>query len=183
MMTSAGGADVRRGRQLHVERCLSKPVRQGELGAAILELVNRGHRLAVSDALPSAPGPQLRSLHILVADDVVVNQKLLQGMLQKLGHRVTVVANGQDALDIAAVETFDLVLMDVQMPVMDGLTSTAAIRDRERGSGAHTPIIAVTAHAMQGDKDRFLAAGMDGFISKPVGRAELLEAMASALAP
>jgi CheY-like chemotaxis protein len=110
-----------------------------------------------------------------------VNQKLLQRMLEKLGHRVTVVANGQEALDSAAVERFDLVLMDVQMPVMDGLASTAAIRQRERGSGAHTPIIAVTAHAMQGDKDRFLGAGMDGFISKPVGRAELVEALASAL--
>jgi CheY-like chemotaxis protein len=106
-------------------------------------------------------------------------------MLEKLGHRVTVVANGQEALDSAAVERFDLVLMDVQMPVMDGLMSTAAIRERERSSGAHTPIIAVTAHAMQGDKDRFLSAGMDGFISKPVGRAELEDALAlaSALAP
>ena len=132
-------------------------------------------------AVASAPAPPPRPLQILVADDVAVNQKLLQRMLEKLGHRVTVVANGQEALDIASVETFDLVLMDVQMPVMDGLASTAAIRQRERSSGTHTPIIAVTAHAMQGDKDRFLEAGMDGYISKPVGRAELVEAMALAL--
>ena len=129
----------------------------------------------------SATTPPQRPLRILVADDVTVNQKLLQRMLEKLGHHVTVVANGQEALDIASVETFDLVLMDVQMPVMDGLASTAAIRQRERGSDTHTPIIAVTAHAMQGDKDRFLEAGMDGYISKPVGRAELIEAMALAL--
>ena len=136
MMTSAGAGDARRCRELHVDRSLSKPVRQGELRAAILELVDRGDRphVVADAALPSAPAPPARSLHILVADDVAVNQKLLQRMLQKLGHRVTVVANGQEALDIASVETFDLVLMDVQMPVMDGLASTAAIRQRERSS-------------------------------------------------
>ena len=183
MMTSAGRPDLAQCRQLNVERCLSKPVRQAELRAAILGIVSRDGQLQVVQdaAATAAPRPRQPSLHILVADDVLVNQKLLQRMLEKLGHRVTVVTNGREALDIASTERFDLVLMDVQMPVMDGLASTAAIRQRERSSDRHTPIIAVTAHAMQGDKDRFLDAGMDGYISKPVGRAELVEAIALAL--
>jgi signal transduction histidine kinase/CheY-like chemotaxis protein len=125
--------------------------------------------------------PSRRGLRILVADDVVVNQKLLQRMLEKLGHRVTLAANGQDAADIAAIETFDLIFMDVQMPVMDGLASTAVIRQRERMSGDHVPIIAVTAHAMQGDRERFLDAGVDGYISKPLARADVIGAIASAV--
>jgi signal transduction histidine kinase/ligand-binding sensor domain-containing protein/DNA-binding response OmpR family regulator len=183
MMTSAGRPDLAQCRQLHVERCLSKPVRQAELRAVILGIVSRdGELQVVQDAAATAAArPRDPSLQILVADDVLVNQKLLQRMLEKLGHRVTVVTNGREALDIASIERFDLVLMDVQMPVMDGLASTAAIRQRERSSDRHTPIIAVTAHAMQGDRDRFLEAGMDGYISKPVGRAELVEAIALAL--
>jgi CheY-like chemotaxis protein len=91
------------------------------------------------------------------------------------------VANGQEAADIVSTQTFDLVFMDVQMPVLDGLEATVAIRQRERLSGAHLPIVAVTAHAMQGDKERFLEAGMDGYVSKPLGRAEVLAAIAAAL--
>jgi signal transduction histidine kinase/ligand-binding sensor domain-containing protein/CheY-like chemotaxis protein len=131
----------------------------------------------------SAPAPTLphRPLRILVADDVVVNQKLLQRMLEKLGHLVTVVADGQEAVDIVATEIFDLVFMDVQMPVMDGLAATAAIRQREQTTHTHVPVIAVSAHAMQGDRERFLAAGMDGYVSKPIGQAEVIEAIASVL--
>ncbi len=122
------------------------------------------------------------ALRILVAEDNRVNQMLLQRTLEKLGHFVTLVSNGQEAVDIVSRATFDLVLMDVQMPVMDGLASTAAIRAREQSSNAHLSIVAVTAHAMQGDRERFLAAGMDGYISKPIGRAELVEIIASAMA-
>jgi signal transduction histidine kinase/CheY-like chemotaxis protein/ligand-binding sensor domain-containing protein len=183
LTSSVRPGDAVRSRQLHVDRFVSKPVRQAELRAAILAIVNRGDqsRLVQDAAVTSAATLAHRPLEILVADDVMVNQKLLQRMLEKLGHRVTVVANGQEALDIASIQLFDLVLMDVQMPVMDGLESTAAIRQRERSSEGHTPIIAVTAHAMQGDKARFLAAGMDGYISKPVGRAELTEVIALAV--
>jgi signal transduction histidine kinase/ligand-binding sensor domain-containing protein/CheY-like chemotaxis protein len=129
-------------------------------------------------AAAASPPPQLR---ILVADDVVVNQKILQRLLERLGHVVTCVANGQEAADIVSTQTFDLVFMDVQMPVMDGLEATIAIRQRERDSGAHLPIVAVSAHAMQGDKERFIEAGMDGYVSKPLGRAEVLAAIAAAL--
>jgi signal transduction histidine kinase/CheY-like chemotaxis protein len=132
----------------------------------------------------TAPDPVIassRQLRILVADDVSVNQKLLQRMLEKLGHRVTVVTDGRQAADIVAAETFDLVFMDVQMPVMDGLASTLEIRRRETIRGPRLPIIAVTAHAMQGDKERFLKAGMDGYISKPIGQADVAGAIASAL--
>jgi CheY-like chemotaxis protein len=130
---------------------------------------------------PAAATSPPRQLRILVADDVVVNQKILQRMLEKLGHVATSVANGQEAADIVSTQTFDLVFMDVQMPVMDGLEATVAIRQRERLSGAHLPIVAVTAHAMQGDKERFLEAGMDGYVSKPLGQAEVLAAIAAAL--
>ena len=102
-------------------------------------------------------------------------------MLEKLGHHVTVVGNGREAADIVSTGTFDLVFMDVQMPVMDGLESTAEIRRREPLQGPRLPIVAVTAHAMQGDKERFLAAGMDGYISKPIGQADVADAIASAL--
>jgi two-component system, sensor histidine kinase and response regulator len=184
MLTSAGqAADPERCRQLGVDRYLLKPVRSADLRDAILEILSgaRGSVPATEAAIAStAPAPR-RRLKILVADDVVVNQKLLQRMLEKLGHVVMVVANGREAADLASTESFDLVFMDVQMPVMDGLESTAAIRQRERLSGSHLPIVAVTAHAMQGDKERFLNAGMDGYVSKPLGQAEVLEAIAGAL--
>jgi len=118
-----------------------------------------------------------RQLSILVADDVIVNQKLLQRMLEKLGHAVTLVADGRQAADKVAARAFDLVFMDVQMPVMDGLEATAAIRDRERESGVHVPIVAVSAHVMPGDKERFLGAGMDGYISKPIDAADVAKAL------
>jgi CheY-like chemotaxis protein len=142
---------------------------------------SEGKPASVPAAAPDAavaPAPE-RPLRILVADDFVVNQRLLQRMLEKLGHHVTVVANGQEAVDVSATETFDLVLMDVQMPVMDGLVATGTIRQREQTSHAHLSILAVTAHAMQGDRERFIAAGMDGYLSKPIGRADVMEAIAS----
>jgi signal transduction histidine kinase/ligand-binding sensor domain-containing protein/CheY-like chemotaxis protein len=127
--------------------------------------------------IASSPQSSSRPLRILVADDVEVNQKLLQRMLEKLGHLVTLVENGRLAADGVAADPFDLVFMDVQMPVMDGIESTAAIRARERDSGGHTLIVAVTAHVMPGDKERFLTAGMDAYISKPLGLPDVLYAI------
>ena len=98
-------------------------------------------------------------------------------MLEKQGHSVSVVGDGQAALEALAQHPFDLVLMDVQMPVMDGLEATAAIREQEKTSGAHMPIIAMTAHAMQGDRERCLAAGMDDYVAKPMKAAELAAAI------
>jgi signal transduction histidine kinase/CheY-like chemotaxis protein/ligand-binding sensor domain-containing protein len=184
VLTSAGRpGDMARCRQLGVDRYLLKPVHQSELLESILAILDCRHDpMVVQDAAVTfATTPPLQRLKILVADDNPVNQKVLQRMLEKLHHLVTLVVNGQEVVDLVATETFDLVLMDVQMPIMDGLAATAAIRERERLGKSHLPIIAVTAHAMQGDKERFLTAGMDGYLSKPIGRAELLEAIASAL--
>ncbi len=115
-----------------------------------------------------------RHLHILLAEDSVVNQKLAVYLLEKWGHRVTVVTTGREAVEAVMGQSFDLVLMDVQMPELDGLQATAAIRRRESG-GRRLPIVAMTAHAMVGDRERCLAAGMDGYLSKPIRARELLE--------
>jgi CheY-like chemotaxis protein len=111
---------------------------------------------------------------ILVAEDNRINQMLATRILQKDGHSTVLAANGKDAVAAFSRESFDLVLMDVQMPEMNGLEATAAIRLRERGTGRRIPIVALTAHAMSGDRERCLAAGMDGYLSKPLEAAELL---------
>jgi len=122
-----------------------------------------------------------RSLRILVAEDNVVNQKLAQRLLQKRGHTVRVANNGKEALDLLERESFDLVLMDVQMPQMGGFEATARIRAAEEGTGRHMPIIALTAHAMTGDRERCLEAGMDAYVSKPIQEKELRLAIESVL--
>jgi CheY-like chemotaxis protein len=115
----------------------------------------------------------IRPLNVLLAEDNVVNQRVAVGLLSKRGHHVTVTNNGREALAALEHETFDLVLMDVQMPEMSGLEATAAIRERERRAGGHVRIVAMTAHAMTGDRERCLAAGMDGYLSKPIDRRTL----------
>jgi CheY-like chemotaxis protein len=104
---------------------------------------------------------------ILLADDGVVNRAVAVGLLEKRGHHVTAVENGRRAVELVRQQPFDLILMDVQMPVLDGFAATAAIRELEATSGRHTPIIAMTAHAMKGDRERCLGAGMDDYVSKP----------------
>jgi two-component system, sensor histidine kinase and response regulator len=131
----------------------------------------------VEAAAPSAPLPAKR---ILLAEDNVVNQRIACLLLQKSGHSVLVVSNGKEALEALGQEHFDAVLMDLQMPVMDGLDATARLRARERISGDHVPVIAMTAHAMSGDRERCLAAGMDGYVSKPVQLDALLRAIREA---
>ena len=118
------------------------------------------------------------SLHILLAEDNAINQRLAVYLLEKRGHEVVVANNGKEVLTTLAHQPFDLVLMDVQMPEMDGLETTARIRTREQERGGHVPIIAMTAHAMEGDRERCLKAGMDGYLTKPVRPRELFETIA-----
>jgi CheY-like chemotaxis protein len=112
-------------------------------------------------------------MHILLAEDNAVNQRLAVRLLEKRGHSVLVAGNGYEALVAHATGVFDAILMDVQMPGMDGLESTRMIRERERHVGGHTPIIALTAHALTGDRERCLAAGMDEYLSKPIQAIQL----------
>ena len=127
--------------------------------------------------------PPLRPLRILLAEDNLINQKVSMGTLTKEGHQVFVANNGQEAVAALESQAFDLVLMDVQMPEMDGLEATAAIRQGEKATGRRIPIIALTAHAMKGDRERFLTAGMDGYVAKPLRQAELWKVIAQCLSP
>jgi two-component system, sensor histidine kinase and response regulator len=119
--------------------------------------------------------PKATRLRILLAEDNAINQKIASRLLQKAGHHVTLAPDGRQALAALDRENFDVVLMDVQMPEMDGFETTTAIRARERDNGKRLPIIAMTAHAMQGDRERCLAAGMDGYFAKPIQARELIE--------
>ena len=171
MLTPAGQpGDRERRRQWGVAACLAKPVRQSELLEAILLALGRGNQTVEEPQSPARQPPAhgRRSLRILVAEDNRVNQTLIVRLIEKEGHQPVVAANGREALDALERERFDLVLMDIQMPEMDGIQATAMIRQKERGSGTHLPIIALTAHAMKGDRELCLEAGMDEHVSKPV---------------
>jgi signal transduction histidine kinase/CheY-like chemotaxis protein len=175
MMLTSGEqrGDIRRCRELGVSAYLTKPVRRGELRSAIGIALNGYSRVVTNQTveLPRLAG----SANILLAEDNAVNQRVATRILEKDGHRVTVVTNGRETLEALDQVEFDLVLMDVQMPEMDGLEATAAIRRKEKRTGAHIPIVAMTAHAMNGDRERCLAAGMDDYISKPIRGKALLE--------
>jgi CheY-like chemotaxis protein len=122
-----------------------------------------------------------RPLHILLVEDNPVNQKVASRLLEKAGHTVVVAGNGKEALRTLDERPFDLVLMDVQMPEMDGLQATARIREREQGTDRRLPIVALTAYALKGDRERCLEAGMDGYVTKPVQVQALFRAMSEAL--
>ncbi|HET7218467.1 MAG TPA: response regulator [Vicinamibacterales bacterium] len=172
MVTSSDHAgDARRCRALGIASYLVKPVRQSMLREAILKALGRPAKAAVNDAM--AIQQQAAPLRILLAEDNVVNQKVAMGLLQKNGHTVMVAANGLEALAALDAMTFDLVLMDMQMPEMGGAEAMAAIRDREKQTGAHMPIVALTAHALKGDRERCLESGADGYVPKPISPAML----------
>jgi CheY-like chemotaxis protein len=199
MLSSADQAgDASRCRELGVACYLRKPIAQSELFDAILtamgaepfEESESPHGSTNSPRAGSTgstglaeaaiePGRGLASLRILLAEDNEVNQRLAVKILQKHGHTVVVAGDGRQALGVLESQTIDLVLMDVQMPEMDGFAATAAIRQREEASGTHLPIVALTAHAMKGDRERCLAAGMDAYVSKPLRAEELINVIGS----
>jgi two-component system, sensor histidine kinase and response regulator len=160
---------------------LSKPVKQSNLLDAIATVFAAPALDGRAAAAAGEPGTRSTTLapalDVLVAEDNPTNQKLLLALLNQHGHHVTVVDNGRDAVETSAAGTFDLILMDVQMPKMGGLEAATAIRVRERDTGGHVPIIALTAHAMAGDRERCLAAGMDAYVSKPLRPGELFAAI------
>jgi CheY-like chemotaxis protein len=185
MLTSSGmRGDGARCRQLGIGGYLTKPIHQGDLLDSIL--LTLGTSSPATDSAPLVTRHHMaenrRSWRVLVAEDNVVNQRLVERLLQKQGHRVVVVGNGREAVNALERESFDLVLMDVQMPELDGFQATAVIREREKVSGRHLHIIAVTAHAMKGDGEKCVAAGMDGYITKPIQAESLTQAM-EALVP
>jgi CheY-like chemotaxis protein len=180
LLTSASRpTDIARCRELGISDYLSKPIKQSELFDAIItamaEHSEEGGRYE-STSSPFTQGSE-RSLRVLLAEDNPVNQTLAMRILEKLGHKVQVANNGREAFERAQAEEFDVILMDVQMPEMDGLEATSAIREAELGTGKHVPIVAMTAHAMKGDREKCLSAGMDEYLSKPIRIDELKQAM------
>jgi CheY-like chemotaxis protein len=178
MLTSADRkGDTERCKRLGVAACLLKPIRQAELREAIAWVLGAQERKSVPPPVTRTPRPAAHTdavkLAVLLAEDNAVNQQLVVRLLEKRGHRVVVTSNGREALKALEKVSFDLVLMDVQMPEMDGFEATAALREKEKVTGGHLPVVALTAHAMTGDRERCLAAGMDGYLAKPIRTREL----------
>jgi two-component system, sensor histidine kinase and response regulator len=180
LLTSAGRPeDTTAHESLAISLCLTKPVRQSELMDALMttlapdvsEPESRGEADRGHDNLDWSSADQ--GLRVLLAEDHFVNQKVAVHMLERMGHSVVVAQNGCEVLDALETAEFDIVLMDIQMPVMDGLAAIKILRERESTSRAHIPVIALTAHAMRGDEDRCLAAGFDGYLAKPIRHVEL----------
>jgi PAS domain S-box-containing protein len=169
--------DAVRCRAAGIKLYITKPLKQSELLTAIYSALKGTDAavLPVQSQEPVLMPPVNNPLHILLAEDNPINQKLTVKMLEMRGHTVVVAANGHEVLAALERETFALVLMDVQMPGMDGLATTAIIRQEEARNGAHIPIIALTAHAMEGDRGRCLAAGMDAYLTKPLQSQQLYQ--------
>jgi two-component system, sensor histidine kinase and response regulator len=183
LLTSAGSAALRGRRAKLFSAALAKPVKQSDLlDAIVTAFVTPGssRRARVKEARQTRDSRT--GLRVLVAEDNATNQKLVSAMLDQKGHAVTLVGNGTLAVERAAQEPFDLILMDVQMPEMSGIEATVAIRKQEEGTGRHLPIVALTARAMAGDREQCLAAGMDAYVSKPVKAAELFSTIDAVLA-
>ncbi len=183
MLTSGGHwGDRERCRGLGIRAYLQKPVRRRELLSAILTVTGRSQA-----AHPSIPAAQTGKrvhpggLRILLAEDNPVNQAVATRLLEKLGHATAIAQNGKEALSLLSVARFDILLIDIQMPEMDGLTATRMIRQKEQAMGDHLPIVAMTAHAMTGDRELCIQAGMDGYISKPINLQRLEDAISSAM--
>lgn len=186
MLTSGERSKDRdRRQQLRIAAHLMKPVKQSELQQCIINTLFESGRaesaITEREVEPAAVSSR-RGLNILLAEDNLVNQKLAIGILRKLGHQITVAEDGREAIEKYGNQAYDVILMDVQMPVCDGLEATRQIRENERGENQRIPIIAMTAHAMPGDRQRCLDAGMDDYLTKPIRRPQLAERLNQLLA-
>jgi CheY-like chemotaxis protein len=174
MLSSAGAhSDAQRSAQVGISRYLTKPVKQSDLLDAITSVLDVSDEASRGSHGDGHAGLATVGLRILLAEDGLMNQKVAIRLLERRGHQVAVANNGRDAVAMAASQPYDLILMDVQMPEMDGLEATAEIRRHEQTTGEHIPIIAMTAHAMKGDRERCIDAGMDDYIAKPIHSADL----------
>ena len=185
MMLSSGmrPRTAARCRELGVRACLTKPVKQSDLLDAILEVLTAAPHHAMRPRSVSPAPPGLRRLRVLVAEDQSTNRALVSRILEKRGHTAFCVQDGIEALTALKEHFFDAVLMDVQMPRMDGLAATRAIRRNEKSAGTHLQVVAMTAHAMKGDRERCMKVGMDAYVGKPIRAEELLHALEQSAAP
>jgi CheY-like chemotaxis protein len=183
MMLTSGGprGDAARCEELGIAAYLTKPVRQEELREAVIRVLHAKQEVSPMPLTIPLPLPDKRDLsrglHILLAEDNRVNQMVAVRSLEKRGHHVVLAGNGEEALRALVQRSFDLVLMDVHMPGIDGIEATRIIREKEKSTGLHQPVIAMTALAMAGDRERCLAAGMDGYLSKPIDLQKLDEVL------
>jgi len=191
LISAIADTEIERCERVHGTARLMKPVMRSELNDALLRAFERSGALASApeaqgetdgDTGDQADALRLPKLRILLVEDSAANRKLTLAILAREGQSAVVAVNGRRAVELFARETFDIVLMDVQMPEMDGLEATAAIRaaEQEGGRNGHVPIVAMTAHAMHGDRETCLAAGMDDYVSKPIRRRDLVRALARA---
>jgi len=182
MLTSnSHQGDAARCKELGISAHLTKPITQSMLLDTIvnvLSLHSPTGTLNVSDPV-AASAPLRRSLRILLAEDITVNQKVATKLLEREGHSVVIASNGEEAVRRFEELSFDLILMDMHMPVMGGIEATTSIREKEKGTGGHIPIVALTARAMKGDRERCIEAGMDGYVSKPIESNELFRTIYS----
>jgi PAS domain S-box-containing protein len=177
LTTTGRPGDISRCEELGINSHMLKPIKHSELLATLLKALDRASRQLEPPAAlvePRAPG---RSLRVLLVEDNVINQKLGLRLLEKQGHTVVLAGNGREGLELLEKQPFDLVLMDVQMPELDGLEATRLLRRREEGTSRHVPVLAMTAYAMKGDREKCLEAGMDGYLTKPIQPQELYGAI------
>jgi CheY-like chemotaxis protein len=164
-------------KELGIESCLLKPVKNSALQKAIMASFEGSCDLTIIAPKIPTIAVSRDKLKILLAEDNIINQKVATGLVENMGHSVRIAGDGTEVLSIMDTESFDVILMDVQMPNMDGFDATRTIREREKLSGAHIPIIAMTAYAMKGDREKCFEVGMDGYVSKPINVNELEQAL------
>jgi PAS domain S-box-containing protein len=183
VVLTSGGRDSDHGlrTQLGITEHLMKPVKQSDLFDSIVRCLGVAEPECVVSETEIASMPDLGELKVLLAEDNLINQRLAVGVLEKYGHHVTTVKNGREAVEISLKQDFDVLLMDIQMPIMDGIDATKVIRSRELQTGQHVPIIAMTAHAMKGDREKCLSVGMDEYVAKPIRVGVVLEKLSAVL--